>query len=134
MTPASHWPWLTARALLVAPGTPLPAEWRLDDDCTAGGWSRVVSTFDRLQLEKETENAGWRFFFMAGTVTSCAAGFSGPGRVDSALKRLIAKATREKCNSVEIDGVAMRSFLGLPYVSITAHLRHIQKGLVFSGH
>ena len=39
----------------------------------------------------------------------------------------------QKCNCLEIDEVATRSFLGMPGVSVSAHTRHIQKGMTFSG-
>jgi len=53
----------------------------------------------------------------------------------SALKRLVAMVKSQSCNSIEITQVKQKSFLKLPYVSVWAHVRHLQKGqgLVFSG-
>jgi len=53
--------------------------------------------------------------------------------VDSALKRIIEQVREQRCNCLEIDEVETRSFLGLPYVNVSAHARRIQKGLVFFG-
>ena len=133
MTLAAQWPSLSVGALLIAQGTPLPLAWRLENESVASGWSRVANTFDRHQLEKELVTAGWTFFFMAGVITTTAFGLSKPRMLDAALARLIAAVRLQRCNCLEIDDVGMRSFLGIPYVSISAHPRHIQKGMVFSG-
>jgi hypothetical protein len=53
--------------------------------------------------------------------------------IHAALKRLIANVKLQKCNCLEIDDVATHSLLGMPYVSVSAHPRHIQKGMLFSG-
>jgi hypothetical protein len=120
-------------ALLIAPDTPLPPQWRLENSSIARGWSRVAHPFDHIQLEKELGAAGWSFFFMAGAITATAFGLNRQRLLDAALARLIAAARRQRCNGLEIDGVGMRSFFGIQYVSISAHPRHIQKGMVFYG-
>lgn len=122
-----------AGALLIAPGTPLPPEWRLENNSVANRWSRVANTFDRLRLDKDLASTGWTFFFMAGAITATAFGWNQPRMLDAALVRLFAAVRRQACNCLEIDNIGMRSFLGIPYMSISAHLRHIQKGMVFSG-
>jgi hypothetical protein len=104
--------------ILIEQGTRLPEPLRFEPAPHAGGWGTVANLAEKL------ESAGWTFFFMAGEIKS-----SGFG--DAALRRLIASAKRQKCNCLEIDGVSERSFLGIPYVSMTAHWRHIQKGYTF---
>jgi hypothetical protein len=42
-------------------------------------------------------------------------------------------AKAQSCNSIEITSVIGKSFLKVPYVSVIAHVRHLQTGLVFSG-
>ena len=133
MTFMTKWPSLGAGARLVAPGTLLPPEWQVEGDSAASRWSRLVNTADNKQLESELASAGWTFFFMATTITTTAFGFSRPRMLDAALARLMAAVTLQKCNCVEIDDISVRSFLGIPYVRISAHPRHIQKGMVFSG-
>lgn len=133
MTVGEHWPSLSIGSLLIAPGSPLPPEWFLEKGSVVSGWSRVTNTFDRLQLEKELATAGWTFFFMADAITTTAFGLSRSRMLNAALTRLIAAVRLQRCNCLEIDDVGMRSFLGIPYVSISAHPRHIQKGMVFCG-
>ena len=133
MTLAAQSQSLNAGTFLIARGTPLPPAWRLEDDSVASGWSRLANIFDSHQLDKELVAAGWTFFLMAGAITTTAFGLSRPRMLDAALAQLIAAVRLQRCNCLEIDDVRMRSFLGIPYISISAHSRHIQKGLVFSG-
>jgi hypothetical protein len=131
MNLATQWPSLGVGALLIAPGTPIPPEWRLVNDSVVSGWSRVAATFATHQLEKEP--TAWTFFFMASPITTTAFGFSMPRMLDSALARLIEAVRLQRCNCIEIDSIGVRSLLGIPCVRISAHPRHIQKGIVFSG-
>jgi len=120
-------------AILVAKSAPLPEQWRLENDATESGWGPLWNNLDGHQLEKELTTEGWTFFYMAGRIKATAFGFDREKMVHTALKRLIANTRLQNCNCLEIDEVAPHSFLGMPYVSISAHSRHIQKGLVFSG-
>ena len=69
---------------------------------------------------------------MAGEIRSTVFGFDGQKALGAALKRLIANVKSQNCNSIEITKVTRNSFLKVPYVSVSAHARHLQKGLVFS--
>jgi len=44
-----------------------------------------------------------------------------------AIKRIIASLKAKNFNCLEITHVAAKRFLGLPYVSVSAHSRHVQK-------
>ena len=94
-----------------------------------GGWAAVQSA--RSAFEKEVREAGWTFFFMAGEIKATVFGFDRQKTLRTALKRLIANVKSQNCNSIEITQVTGKSFLRLPYVSVSAHPRHLQKGLVF---
>jgi len=94
-----------------------------------GGWAAVQSA--RQAFEKEVREAGWTFFFMAGEIQATVFGFDRQKTLRTALKRLIANVKSQNCNSIEITQVTGKSFLKLPYVSVSAHPRHLQKGLVF---
>lgn len=105
----------------------------MDNDSAAGRWSQLTSALDNRQLESQLASSGWTFFFMATPITATAFGFSRQRMFDTALARIVAAVTLQKCNCVEIDYVCANSFLGIPYVRVLAHPRHIQKGMVFSG-
>ena len=119
--------------ILTAGGTLLPESLRLENEPYSSTWMSVKSSLDPRELEKQLKSAGWTFFYMAGQLSTSVFGFDREKIVEAALKRMITKVRLQKCNSFEIDEMAMHSFLGVPYVSVLAHPRHIQKGLVFSG-
>jgi hypothetical protein len=120
-------------AILVKKSTILPEPLLLENDATATGWARVASDIDGRPLEKKLAGAGWTFFYMAGAIRTTVFGFERSSILHQALKRLFTTVTLQKCNCIEIDNVTTRTFLGIPYVSVSAHSRHIQKGMVFSG-
>jgi len=120
-------------AILVKKSTLLPEPLRLENDATANGWARIANDSDGQPLEKKLAAAGWTFFYMAGAITTTAFGFGRSRMIHRALQRLFTTVTLQKCNCIEIDDVATHTFLGIPYVSVSAHARHIQKGMVFSG-
>jgi len=70
---------------------------------------------------------------MATSIKMTSFGFDRTKMVHAALKRVITNVKEQGCNCLEIDGVTMHSFLGMPYASVSAHPHHIQKGMVFSG-
>lgn len=120
-------------AILVEQNTLLPEPLRLESGSDVTGWARVADNPDGRQLEKKLTAAGWTFFYMAGKIRTLGFGFESQKMIQAALKRLITTVRQQKCNCLEIDDVAMHSFWGMPYASVTAHARHIQKGMVFSG-
>ena len=69
---------------------------------------------------------------MAGEIKTTVFGFDKQKALRTALKRLIADVKLQHCNSIEITQVIGKSFLKVPYVSVFAHVRHLQKGLSFS--
>ena len=125
---------ITPGVVLIEQGTLLPEAIRLETESQASGWASVANNLDVYQLEKELSAAGWTFFYSAGGIRTTAFGFDRAKVIQTALKRLITNVRLQRCNCLEIDAVATRSFLGLPYVSVSAHSRHIQKGLVMSRH
>ena len=131
MSQTENYQTISPGSILVEKSTLLPETLGLEGDLTGSGWTRVMSDPDRHQLGKKLADAGWSFFFMAGAIRTNAFGFDQPRMMKAALKRLIAVVRRQRCNCLEIDAVAKRSFWGMPYVSLSAHSRHIQNGLIF---
>ena len=117
--------------LLVQEGTNLPRSLLLPTEINSNGWAAVNG--NRSTFEKTVDEAGWTFFFMAGEIKTTVLGFDKRKALRTALKRLIADVKSQHCNSIEITGVVSKSFLGIPYVSVSAHARHLQKDRVFSG-
>ena len=122
---------ITAGSILVEEGTHLPKSLLLQSESSSNGWAVVKDV--RATFEKAIQQAGWTFFFMAGEIKTTVFGFDRQKALRAALKRLIAEVKSQHCNSIEITRVVGKSFLSVPYVSVSAHPRHLQKGMLFSG-
>lgn len=120
-----------AGSILVEKNTLLPEPLALESGLTESGWLQVANNPDRGQIATKLSTAGWTFFLMAGAIKASAFGFSRPRMIQAALKRVIATVKLEKCNCLEIDAITAHSFLGMPYISLSGHSRHIQNGLIF---
>ena len=124
---------IAAGDILVEGGAHLPNSLTVPGESSLPGWSAVKS--DRPTFEKAIRDAGWTLFFMAGDIKATVFGFDRQQTLRSALKKLVAVVKSQGCNSIEITQVREKSFLKVPYVSVWAHMRHLQKGqgMVFSG-
>src|SRR5258708_38069374 len=56
-------------------------------------------------------------------------GREGLGTLRRAVMQILARREGQEFNSLEITKVASKRFLGIPFMSITAHFRHIQQGI-----
>ncbi|MGO4882376.1 MAG: hypothetical protein ACLP59_16330 [Bryobacteraceae bacterium] len=121
---------ITAGSILLEKHTHLPNSMRLQSEPDASGWATLNGT--RPAFEKEVHEAGWTFFFMAGAMHATVFGFDRKKTLRAALRRLITNVKSHDCNAIEITEVRVKSFLKVPYVSVSAHARHLQKGLTFS--
>lgn len=118
-------------SLLVAGGTQVPESLLLRNEPDSNGWAAIKGA--RATFEKTIRDAGWTFFFMAGEIKATAFGFDKQKTLGIALQRLLADVKSQHCNSIEITQVIHKKVLNVPYVSVFAHVRHLQKGLRFSG-
>jgi len=99
----------------------------LETDSYAQNWS-VIRVLNGFSLDRKIHAAGWHSFFMAGEVQAIALGSIRPGSLHAALQRIFSKVRDEDFNCLEVTGIVARCFLGIPYVRVTAHSRHIQRG------
>jgi hypothetical protein len=116
--------------ILIANGTDLPRPLSLQRQPGPSGWSSVRKRSGDGALGDQLAAAGWSFFFLAGAVKITSFGFDKRAMVNSAVKRLVAVTKLQKCNCLQIEDVVSRSFLGLHYVTVSAHSRDIQKSPV----
>lgn len=121
-------------APIVQVGTILMKEWPgmpqlpgLETEPCFEEWS-VVKVTDAFALDRKVHAAGWNFFFMATEVKAMFLGFLAPEKIQSALRRILAKVKPQHFNGLEVTEIAVRSFLGVPYVTVSAHSRHMQQG------
>jgi hypothetical protein len=71
-------------------------------------------------------------FLLAGEMQATVLGRDRPETLRRAVKCILAKREEHKFNSLEITEVVAKRFLGIPFMSVTSHSRHIQEriGLV----
>jgi len=113
--------------ILIRENTLLPAGLAIESEVFLSGWS-VVKNLDGSTLGRNIEGANWNFFHLAGEMRVTVLGRDRSATLLKAVKRVL--ATQEKqSNSLEITKVVSKRFLGIPFMSIAAHTRHIQQGV-----
>jgi hypothetical protein len=91
-----------------------------------GEWS-MLKVPDAFTLDRDIHAAGWNFFFMATEVKAMFFGSLKAAKVRSALKRILAKVRPQHFNGLQVTAIVARHFLGVPYVTVSAHSRHMQR-------
>ena len=98
----------------------------LESEPCSGSWS-VLKVLDSFALDRKIHAAGWNFFFMAAEVKVMFFGAVGAAKIESALQGLLRKVRPQHFNSLEITGIVAKHFMGVPYVTVSAHSRHMQQ-------
>ena len=115
--------------MLIAEGAVLPASLQCETEPYAYGW-RLVKNFDSQGFNQMISQAGWNFFYIAGAIETSAFGSDEKKTTRKAIKQVIGKLKSKSFNCLEITLVAAKRSLGMPYVRVSAHSRHIQKSMV----
>jgi len=79
-------------------------------------------------LDRKIRTAGWKLFFMAEELRAVVPAWGGQRTLRRGVKRLLAQTRAQHFNCMELTHILRQRFLGIPYVSIAAHSRHIQPG------
>ena len=106
----------------------MPTMLSIESEAFLPGW-RVVENLDRQALTREVEGAKWNFFYLAGEMRATVLGREGQGALRRSVKRVLAKQEGQKFNSLELTKIVPRRFFGIPFISVTAHSRHIQRDI-----
>jgi len=114
--------------IFIREDTPLPENLLIESEAFLPGW-RVVRNLDRSSLTRNIERGHWHFFYLAGEMRTTVLGRDRPETQRRAVKRVLAKQQGKKFNSLEITKVVLKRFFGIPFMSVTAHSRHIQQGI-----
>ena len=117
-----------SQTILIRENSHLPADLAIETEVFLPGW-RIVKDLDRSALTRKIEGGNWNFFYLAGEIRATVPGRDRPGTLHRAVKCVLAKREGEKFNSLEIIKVDSKRFLGIPFMSVTAHFRHIQQGI-----
>jgi hypothetical protein len=118
--------------ILIREGALLPESSLIESEPYAPGWS-LVKRLDIDGMSQTIGKAGWAFLYMAGVIKTSVFGSDEKKTTRKAIKRIIANLKSKNFNCLEITRVAAKRSLGLPYVSVSAHSRHIQEGQALSG-
>ena len=120
-------------------GTILMKEWPrmtellgLKNEPYSENWS-TVTVLDGFALDRKIHAAGWNFFFMAAEVKVMFFGALGAKKIQNALRRILAKVELQDFNGLEVTGIVAKRFLGVPYVTVSAHSRHVQQSCHLDG-
>ncbi len=116
------------RTVFIREGTALPKTLSMESEAFLPGW-RIVKNLDRQGLTREIEAANWNFFYLAGEIRTTVFGRERPGALRRAVKSVLSKQEGQMFNSLEITKIVSKRFLGIPFMSVTAHSRHIQQGI-----
>jgi hypothetical protein len=119
--------------ILIAEGALLSELLLLESEPYVYGW-RLVKNLDSKGLDQIVSNAGWNFSYIAGVIETKVFGSDEKKTTRKAIKQVIANLKSKNFNCLEIMHVAAKRSMGLPYVSVSAHSRHIQKGPALSEH
>ena len=99
----------------------------LEIELYSGNWG-VVKAIDGFALDRKIHAAGWNFFFMAEEVKATVFGSLAAKNIQKALKRIFLKVRKQNFNCLEVTKMIENRFLGVPYITVCTHPRHIQQG------
>jgi hypothetical protein len=122
---------ISAGAILVEDGTLVPDGLSLDSEPYTAGWGSLRNP-DRRELDRKLHGAGWTFFLIADEVTRSVVGFNEQQAIRMAMKRILSGVKSRCLNCLEVHRVVTKTFLGLHFVSVFGHPRHIQKSSALS--
>jgi hypothetical protein len=122
---------IMAGTILIEDGTAIPDSMVLKRVPYSNGWASLM--FSCRELEREINKAHWNLFYIASDIKTNAFGFDRQKNLRTAVDRVITAVKANHCNCLEIQQVTPGSFFRLPYVTVTAHSRHIQESNLFTG-
>ncbi len=89
---------------------------------------RSLDVLESAGLDGKVRAAGWSLFFLAGELRAVVPAWGGQDTLRRGVKRILAQTRLQRFNCLQVSHLLKKHFLGIPYVSIAAHPRHIQEG------
>lgn len=120
---------ISAGTILIKEGTLLPEGLQLESEPYSKGW-RLVKNLGSSGLDRKLCEARWNLFYMAEEISAVVVGFDLEKTTHRAVERIAASMKSDGLNCLQIARVTAKRFLGLPYVTVSAHPRHIQESMV----
>lgn len=91
---------------------------------------QAITNLSGDDLDREIRDDGWNFMFMGGAIRGTSWGSWSGTAIRCAAIRVLKKNQASKFNAFEITRIHAGRFLGVPYVVVTGHSRHVQKSTV----
>ena len=113
--------------VFVEEGTPLPDSLKFESEPYSNGWSSFKN-LNGYGLEREIREEGWTLFNLA-EIKASVFGFDREKAARAALNQVLAKVKSDNFNALEISQVTAKRFLGLSYVTVSAHALHLQESM-----
>jgi hypothetical protein len=98
----------------------------IESEPYSGSWSSL-GILESTGLDRKIRPAGWNLFFLAGELRAVVPAWGGQKTLRRGVRRLLAQTRSQHFNCMELSHILRKRFLGIPYFSIAAHRRHIQK-------
>jgi len=117
--------------ILIRDGALLPPNFLVESEKFLPGW-RILKHVDGYTFNRKIREANWNFVRLTGEYKAKAVGRAYPGILRKAVLRILAGLRGRKFNSLEVNVVVLKHFIGLAFLTITANRRHIQDRLKVS--
>ena len=117
--------------ILIRDGALLPPNFLVESENFLPGW-RILKHVDGYTFNRKIREANWSFVRLTGEYKAKAVGRAYPGILRKAVLRILAGLRGRKFNSLEVNVVVLKHFVGLAFLTITANRRHIQDRLKVS--
>ena len=109
----------------------MPPDFALESEAFLPGW-RIVKNLDGYTLNRKISQANWKFVRLTGEHKARVVGRVYSGTLRKGIARILDGLRGKKFNSLEINVVGLKRFVGFAFVRISANRRHIQGGLQVS--
>ena len=120
-------------AILVQEGLLLPEALEVETESYSTHW-RLVKALVFGELDHSINAAGWNLFFSGIQTTGSTLGSGGRESTRRAVFNALGKVRSQYFNCAEIVSISKKRFLGIPYITISAHPHHIQQGGYLQSH
>jgi hypothetical protein len=107
----------------------LPESVWVEKETYSSEWEQVTN-LSVDDLDRQVRREHWSFPFIGGAIRGTCWGSWTAQCVHHALDRALRKSKAARYNGFEITGISNGRFLGLRYVTVAGHSRHLQTGIV----
>jgi hypothetical protein len=115
--------------VLLQTGAVIPESVWIEKETYSPGWEEVTNVSGD-DLDRQLRRENWSFFFIGGAIQGTSWGSWSGAAIRCAAIRTLNKTEVTKFNGFEITGIYSKRFLGIRYVRVIGHARHLQPGPV----